>query len=437
MKWKTVVRVICVVSALWMTGCRGVPLEETKPSSETEDNRTTANSSAEDAEISTEETELTQQGEEESQIENYETEGSLPGSSAPGSEPAAVPSEPTPPVTAPSESAPLPTAPPVIGESGELSMEEISQINRLSFASPETGLRHPEDITHLTGAQVRSLIEEYAIPDCAYYNGLPVTEEQKQRLLELRNLEAVAEEVVLQYGVLTENTPVRAFPVMDTMTKDTGVHAFDYLQESMFRVGEGVVVLHQTSDKSFSFVIGENYCGWVQTRRIGFTSYAVFAEWMAGLRQPLTVTARCAVINGRYLRMGTKLPLAAQSNGCFTVKFPVLTGGSLDICLIEVPDDGKVVAGYLPFTRLGVMDQADKLIDMPYGWGDTGANMDCSSTMGAIFATFGIVLPRNSSAIARMGTTRTDVSGMSAAQKEALIRTMQCNNVQPGRFLRS
>ena len=337
------------------------------------------------------------------------------------------PSEMLPSEAEPVLSQPQPTLP---AWTGELSHEQIAAINNQSFAAPQTGLKKLVQITYLTGEQVRSYIEAYTVPDCGFYNGTPVTEEKKTHLLKLRNLDVIGASVSIQYGVLTENTPVRSFPVMDTMTKDTGVHAFDYLQETMFKVGEGVVVIHQTADGSFSFVMGENYNGWVKTEKIGFTTYPVFVDWMSGLESPLTVIARCAVIQGKYLRMGTKLPLAAQADGCFTVKFPTQNQGKLEIISIDVPNDGKTVAGYLPLTRIGIVDQADKLVGMPYGWGDTGANMDCSSTMDAIYAAFGITLPRNSSAIPYTGTSVTNVSGMSAAEKEALIR-----NTKPGTML--
>ena len=39
-------------------------------------------------------------------------------------------------------------------------------------------------------------------------------------------------------------------------------------------------------------------------------------------------------------------------------------------------------------TQENILDQAKKLVGMAYGWGDSNGDMDCSSTMNAIYQMF-------------------------------------------------
>ncbi|MCX5681600.1 MAG: NlpC/P60 family protein, partial [Candidatus Omnitrophica bacterium] len=50
-----------------------------------------------------------------------------------------------------------------------------------------------------------------------------------------------------------------------------------------------------------------------------------------------------------------------------------------------------------------IMDQAFKLLNAPYGWGGAQGEQDCSGFLQEVFSTVGILLPRDSSAQAKVG----------------------------------
>lgn len=62
------------------------------------------------------------------------------------------------------------------------------------------------------------------------------------------------------------------------------------------------------------------------------------------------------------------------------------------------------ICGYLPFTKRQIFLQMNRMLGIPYSWGDErNDGMDCSSTVRGFFACFGLFLPRNSEEQRRFG----------------------------------
>jgi hypothetical protein len=96
--------------------------------------------------------------------------------------------------------------------------------------------------------------------------------------------------------------------------------------------------------------------------------------------------------------MGTRFPLEADEGNTWRVSLPVAgPNGTLNSVPAWIAK-GEAARGDLPYTRRTILEQAFKLLDRPYGWGGTYGEQDCSRFLAEIFATVGIVLPRNSAA---------------------------------------
>ncbi|MEN6337094.1 MAG: NlpC/P60 family protein, partial [Phycisphaerales bacterium] len=79
--------------------------------------------------------------------------------------------------------------------------------------------------------------------------------------------------------------------------------------------------------------------------------------------------------------------------------------------------------GYLPYTPRTILNQAFKLLNTPYGWGGLFGEQDCSRFIQEVFATVGLVLPRNSSEQARVGRLiYANAEAGSAQEKIAALR---------------
>ena len=98
--------------------------------------------------------------------------------------------------------------------------------------------------------------------------------------------------------------------------------------------------------------------------------------------------------------------------------------GQLVITNVETAQDG-IHFGYLDMTQENILDQAKKLVGMAYGWGDSNGDMDCSSTMNAIYRCFGIILPRNTGSMAQTGTQIVSLEGMTQEEKLEKIQSMK------------
>ena len=88
--------------------------------------------------------------------------------------------------------------------------------------------------------------------------------------------------------------------------------------------------------------------------------------------------------------------------------------------------------GYLDMTQENILDQAKKLVGMAYGWGDSNGDMDCSSTMNAIYRCFGIILPRNTGSMAQTGTQIVSLEGMTQEEKLEKIQDIKVGSIVEG-----
>ena len=317
--------------------------------------------------------------------------------------------------TEPSEIPAVQPALPVI-----LDGAQIQEKNRISFGMEDNGMEDLEACQFWDADQVRAMIEAYSIPDYPFYGGRPRTEQDDRALLASRNLEALQDPAEIRFGVIVSNADMRAFPVETALTEEASSAEFDYLQETMLGIGEGVAVCHQTADGSYSLVQGYQYRGWIQTDCIAFCSLEEMKAYLDAA-DFVVITEAAVEIRGRKLRMGTRLPVSGEGEAEWYAELPVRKeDGSFGTETAGIPKNGSS-KGYLPYTEENLVGQARKMLGQPYGWGDRNGNWDCSSTMNGIFRCFGILMPRNTSQLTSSAASVTDLSGMSAEEKRSAV----------------
>ncbi len=288
--------------------------------------------------------------------------------------------------TEPSEIPAVQPALPVI-----LDGAQIQEKNRISFGMEDNGMEDLEACQFWDADQVRAMIEAYSIPDYPFYGGRPRTEQDDRALLASRNLEALQDPAEIRFGVIVSNADMRAFPVETALTEEASSAEFDYLQETMLGIGEGVAVCHQTADGSYSFVQGYQYRGWIQTDCIAFCSLEEMKAYLDAA-DFVVITEAAVEIRGRKLRMGTRLPVSGEGEAEWYAELPVRKeDGSFGTETAGIPKN-ESSKGYLPYTEENLVGQARKMLGQPYGWGDRNGNWDCSSTMNGIFRCFGMIL---------------------------------------------
>ncbi len=206
---------------------------------------------------------------------------------------------------------------------------------------------------------------------------------------------------------------------MEPLRKCPG-DVWDRRQESRLNTGEPVQL--RRMDGGWIYVISEATEGYVKEEGILVCTrrhYERYRKLLTREYQVVIKSGRCK--DGQYLRVGTVLP-----------DFDIGLEGT------EKGHGPTIVRSYLPFTDRQMRLQMERMLDIPYSWGDERLDgLDCSSTVRAFYACFGLELPRNSEAQRRYGEQSAlegtaeykDLKEMEREEKKALIRKMGIGTV--------
>jgi hypothetical protein len=193
---------------------------------------------------------------------------------------------------------------------------------------------------------------------------------------------------------------------------------FDELQNSALDVGTPLVVLHQTKDGQWLYGKTQLSEGWVQSRDVAMTDLNGIKPYGSSDRFVVVVAPKADVFLDReltryddYVRMGAVLPLSKEDGNIVEVRIPTR---DLQGALVEVSGylrKQDISVDFLPYTPRNIIDQAFKMLNSPYGWGDMYGEQDCSRFIQEVFSTVGIVMPRNSKQQSQIGILAIDFSG--------------------------
>ncbi len=213
-----------------------------------------------------------------------------------------------------------------------------------------------------------------------------------------------------RYGLVVEYADVRFFPSDQGLFESPGDVDFDQVQNSTLDVGTPVAVVHTSADKRWHYVFSALSDGWVQADRIAVGDTKIVKEF-AQAKNFVVVTAPKAdlfldeamIRSTGFMRMGSRLPLVASSDGTSRVRMPAKDKeGKLRI-VTGYLNPADVHEGFLPYTPKAILRQAFAMLDKPYGWGGMYGQQDCSAFLNEVFGTVGIVLPRDSKNQALVG----------------------------------
>jgi hypothetical protein len=206
---------------------------------------------------------------------------------------------------------------------------------------------------------------------------------------------------------------------------------FDELQNSGLDIGTPVTVLAHSRDHKWVFVRTAVSTGWVQTENMVYAPAALFRKNVYPSR-PVVVISRSADL---FLDKEMTGYLTTVRMGSIFA-FKKVSSGSLEVLVPGVGSSGEVefipayisklnaAAGFLPYTPRVIYEQAFKMLDAPYGWGDMNRGQDCSRFIQMVFASVGLQLPRNSAEQGKAGAMLEGFKEtLTPAEKEALLVT--------------
>jgi hypothetical protein len=148
--------------------------------------------------------------------------------------------------------------------------------------------------------------------------------------------------------------------------------------------------------------------------------------WLKAARKSVVATiAQSSLIdaNGIFRGMaynGSTFPLAKANNAAYEVLIPVADLKRNALIYIAKFSQSSAVVMPLSLTPENMAMIISNQIGKQYGWGSMFFNYDCSAEMKALFASFGIYLPRNSGFQSLAGKT-VILDNLSSAEREQYL----------------
>ncbi len=283
--------------------------------------------------------------------------------------------------------------------------------------------------TTLKGSMKR-MLTYVASKDYVDANGRP-SGESMGSLEALMAIDTIPATVRVRWAYVVGPCDQRLLPTAEPLFKNSTDTAIDRLQNNAIDLATPVVVVHESADHAWFYIIAPYSDGWVRAdcvalcpleqveRYEAFRSFVVATAGKTDLfGDPLLRDHRTSV------QMGVRLPLLQDmSDDCVQVLVPTRSDGGWCVFDAAYASTSQVHRGYLPYTPRNAITQAFRLLNTPYGWGGMYGEQDCSRFIQEIFACFGILMPRNSSQQSKIGTpiAAFDRTHDQVRRREALI----------------
>ena len=277
----------------------------------------------------------------------------------------------------------------------------------------------------------------------------------------------IPETVVPQYAICIERSVAKTLPSDEFVSDDPDEIFFNDLISAEVMPFTGVVVLGESSDGEWDFVLDGSYLGWVKKETLAVCTDK--DQWLR-ICQPeefLVVTGSEIVMDetavptyssGMILPMGTRVKLSSgnlddasdeskddsstSGNEKTNTNIATINGrSSIGAYVVEVPyrgDDGfvqmeqtlipvskDVHVGFMTMTSESVIRQAFKFLGRVYGYGGSLSSNDCSGFIRQVYSCYGFDLPRNATAIAqRSDLGCIECSVMTPDKKKSIMADM-------------
>jgi len=265
--------------------------------------------------------------------------------------------------------------------------------------------------------------------------GKPVPPSFYRSLDENLNLPGIRENNPVRYGLTSRRTDIRYYPTYALLASKVNDLDFDVLQVSSLQALQPVAILHSSGDGKWLFVISPYCQGWVWKQDVvSDLAAAEVAQYLNPARRLVVIGHAAEAVwqpgdtsTAMRFYMGTVLPLLAADEQYYQVGLPDLDGNSrLAMRTAYIPQLEAVQEGYLPCTSRNLLNQAFRVLHTPYSWGGKGEYRDCSQLVMDIYATMGVVLPRNSVSQGAVGSKRIRLNRrQEMVQRQVLLDRLQ------------
>lgn len=274
--------------------------------------------------------------------------------------------------------------------------------------------------TQFTQADVHAWVDKISKPpkrELFDERGQPLGKQQLDAILGNAALDAIPAQTEAVYGLVVKRADLRAFPTAQRVFSSPDGTDIDRFQESALFPGTPVLVLHESRDREWSFVISPLYAAWMRSEYIARGERDQVLAYPH--KSPALVVTGATVhtvhtpeqpgVSELQLDMGVRVPLLADwpaeqpVNGqiaytSYVIELPIRDAiGRLQLVPALLPRTADVSSDYLPLTPANVINQGFKFLGERYGWGHSYNTRDCSGFVSEVYRSFGVTLPRNTS----------------------------------------
>jgi hypothetical protein len=273
---------------------------------------------------------------------------------------------------------------------------------------------------HFSAEELREWVGKLSSPPTrTLYDakGLPVDKAALDAIVANAALDSVPARTDVRYALVVRRADLRTFPTRLRVFREPGDTDIDRFQESALFPGTPVVVLHESRDRQWSFVISPLYAAWIENAYLAEGA----REQVFGYahRTPTLIVTGPTVhtvhtpeqpgVSELQLDMGVRVPQLSDwpadkpVNGqhpytSWVIQLPVRgTDGRLELVPALLPKNADVGTEYLPLTPARLLRQGFKFLGERYGWGHSYNTRDCSGFVSEVYRSFGVELPRNTS----------------------------------------
>ena len=259
-------------------------------------------------------------------------------------------------------------------------------------------------------------------------------------------METIPAQVEVRHALVTERADLRTFPTATRVFSRVGDTDIDRFQESALFPGTPVLVLHQSRDRDWVFVLSKRYAAWMRSQQLAVGpadevfGYADRQPWLivTGARVETVYTPEAPQISRLSMDMGTRVPLRSDwpddqpvngqlPAGAYVIDLPTRgKDGQLRIAQALLPKSVDVATDYLPLTPDRLLSQSFKFLGERYGWGHSYDARDCSGFVSEVYAGFGVQMPRNTSDQGKSAAfNKLDVPAtMTRDERMAMVKTL-------------
>ncbi|BCZ17079.1 Putative lipoprotein [Helicobacter sp. NHP19-003] len=194
---------------------------------------------------------------------------------------------------------------------------------------------------------------------------------------------------------------------------------FDRWQNSLIFAGTPVLITHYNKAKTYAHIQSSFVFGWVRLDKLAAISSEQMQTFLH-FKHYLTPTKdKIPLANGSTAHMGE---IFIKVPHHFRQVYTYAKDSKGFVRFVKTPLNSPHFTSFpRPFTQRAMAVVIDAMLGQPYGWGGAEQKRDCSAFTRDSFASFGILLPRNSLAQVRYANNMVDLSRLPPRKKEAYI----------------